>query len=280
MQKSQIVLFPLLISLVTLSSYGGTYVEFTVKGLANPGSESGITGKMKAWYQDGNTRSQMQMNLLAGSERIPGFSGMGNMVMLLLNEQPDKTYILNEKDKTYFEMPKRPGREEQENQEEDFDITIIGNEKINGYNCTRIRASRKKGGPKAEMEWWISREVPGYLEMKNFRTRQFNTKSMYKALQEKGVEGFPVKIWTTSPGRGRSMAMELELVKAEVMDIPESRFSLAGYTKKESSPFMSGGMDPEKIKNMSPEERMKFFQEMQKMQGIPKGDGEEKTEKE
>jgi hypothetical protein len=42
---------------------------------------------------------------------------------------------------------------------------------------------------------------------------------------------------------------------------------------------MPGGMDPEKIKNMSPEERMKFFQEMQKMQGIPKGDGEEKPDK-
>ena len=280
MKKSKKTLFLILISLINLSSFAGTYVEFTVKGPANPGAESGIAGKMKAWYQDGNTRSQMQMDLPAGSERIPGFSGMGNLVMLLLNEQPDKTFMLNEKEKTYFEMPKRRGREEQENQEEDFDITIIGKEKINGYNCTHIRARSKSGGPKAEMEWWISQEVPGYQEMKNFRTRQFNTKSMYKALKEKGVEGFPVKILTTNPGRGRNMAMELELVKAEVMDIPESRFSLAGYTKKEGSPFMPGGMDPEKIKNMSPEERMKFFQEMQKMRGMmPKGEGEEKRDK-
>lgn len=75
--------------------------------------------------------------------------------------------------------------------------------------------------------------------------------------------------------------MEMNLVKAEKMDIPESRFSLDGFTKRDGSPFMPpGGMDPEKLKNMSPEERMKFFQEMQeKMRGMqPASGGKKETE--
>lgn len=254
----------------------GTFVEFLVKNQANPATGSRMTGTMKAWYQDGNTRSQLQMEMPAGSGRMPG---MGNMVMLLLKDQPDKTFMLDEKNKTYFEMPKRRGREDPESQEEDFDITVLGNEKIGGYNSVHIRAVRKTGGPKAEMEWWISREVPGYQEMQDFRVRQFNTKFMYKALKAKGIEGFPVKILTTGQGRDAERSMEMELVKAEIMDIPESRFSLDGYTRKEGSPFMPGGMDPEKLKNMSPEERANFFREMQQMRGMPKGEGAEKEQK-
>jgi hypothetical protein len=217
------------------------------------------------------------MEMPGGGGRMPGMPDMGNMIMLLLKDQPDKTYMLDEKNKTYFEAPKRQGREGRENQEEDYEVVVLGEEKVNGYKCTHIKASRKSGGPKSELEWWVSKEVAGYQEMKNFRTRQFDTQSMYKSMLAKGVEGFPVKmVMAGRNGQERGgMVMEMELVKAEQMDIPESRFSLDGYTRKEGSPFMPGGMDPEKMKNMSPEERMKFFQEMQqKMQGMQKEAGE------
>ncbi len=86
-------------------------------------------------------------------------------------------------------------------------------------------------------------------------------------MQAKGIEGFPVKMLMNRRGRAQEGFMEMNLVKAEKIDIPESRFSLDGYTRREGSPFMPGGMDPEKMKNMSPEERMKFIQEMQKQMG-------------
>ena len=226
-------------------------------------------GTMKVWYQDGNTRSQMQMDMPSGGGPS-GMPGMGNMVTLHLQSQPDKTFMLDEKNKSYFEMQKRKGREEEQNAEEDYDIKVLGQEKVNGYNCTHIKASRKSGRPDAEMDWWISKEVAGYQEMKDINTRQFNTKSMYKSLAAKGVEGFPVKMITG----GRRGEMEMELVKIEKLDMPESRFSLDGFSKKEGNPFMPGGMDPEKLKNMSQEERMKFFQEMQKNMGAPQKGGE------
>jgi hypothetical protein len=256
-----------LIIILTLFSatfmQAGTYVEFKMTGAAGSKNDPGIQGTMKAWYQDGNTRSQMQMEMPGGMGRMPGMPDMGNMIMLLLRDQPDKTFMLDEKNKTYSEIFKNQGKKDQE---EDYEITIMGQEKVNGYSTTHIKAL-SKGPSKAEMEWWVSKEVAGYEEMKNFRSRQFNTSDMYKSMKSKGVDGFPVKMLMGGRGRNREMVMEMNLVKAEKMDMPESRFSLDGYTKREDSPFMPGGMDPEKLKNMSPEERMKFIQEMQKQMG-------------
>lgn len=211
---------------------------------------------MKAWFQDGNTRSRIQMNLPSGMDKFPGMPGLGNMVMLQLKDQPGKTFMMDESNKTYFETSERM---EKDAPEEDFDITVIGQEKVNGYHATHLKAVSKT--TKSVMDWWVSKEVTGYQEMKNFRTRQFNTTSLYRLMEEKSVEGFPVKMIMS---RGKERSMEINLVKAEKMDIPDSQFSLNGYAKKESSPFMPGGMDSEKLKNMSPEDRIKFFQELQK----------------
>jgi len=233
----------------------GIYTEFRIKTV------EGLTGTMKAWYQDGNTRSQVVM---ATPDGMSGAMGkMGNMVMLHLKEQSDKNFILDEASKTYSEGFQNKRRNE-DGAEEEYEITILGKEMVNGYNCTHVKASRKSGG-RGEMEWWVSKEVSGYKEMAGMKTRQFNTSPIFKAMSEKGLEGFPVKMLIG----GRDGKMEMEMVKAEKMDIPESRFSLDGYTKKEGMPFGQGGFDKEKIKNMSPEERMKFFQEMQKQSGVP-----------
>ena len=235
----------------------GIFTEFRLK------TAEGLTGTMKAWYQDGNTRSQVVMSTPDG---IPGGIGkMGNMVMLHLKEQADKNFIIDEASKTYYEGFQNKRRSE-DGAEEEYEITILGKEMVNGYNCTHVKASRKSSG-RGEMEWWVSKEVSGYKEMVGMKTRQFNTNAIFKAMSEKGLEGFLVKMLIG----GRDGKMEMELVKAEKMDIPESKFSLDGYTKKEGMPFGPGGFDRDKIKNMSPEERMKFFQEMQKQMGAPEG---------
>jgi len=233
----------------------GIYTEFRIKTV------EGLTGTMKAWYQDGNTRSQVVMATPDGMSG--GMGRMGNMVMLHLKEQSDKNFILDEASKTYYEGFQNKSKNEAE---EEYEISILGKELVNGFNCTHVKASRKSGG-RGEMEWWVSKDVVGYKEMAGMKTRQFNSSPIFKAMADKGLEGFPVKMLIG----GRDGKMEMEMVKAEKMDIPESRFSLDGYTKKEGMPFGQGSFDREKIKNMSPEERMKFFQEMQKQMGVPEG---------
>ena len=141
--------------------HAGIYVEFKMTGAAGSKGDPGIQGTMKAWYQDGNTRSQSQMEMPGGMGRMPGMPDMGNMIMLLLRDQPDKTFMLDEKNKTYSEILKNQGKKDLE---EEYEITVIGQEKVNGYNTTHIKAV-SKGSSKAEMEWWVSKEVAGHEEM-------------------------------------------------------------------------------------------------------------------
>jgi len=231
-------------------SFGGYYIEFKVT------SSQGVNGKMKAWYQDGNTRSQMIMDANPGR---PGMPGMVNMSTLHLQSQPDKSFMLNDEAKTYTEIAKT---DRKENEEDDkFEITVIGSETVNGYACTHVTLKGKsaKGGL---IHWWVSKDVKGYTELKKMKTRHLNSNSTYKALEEKGVEGFPVRI-----KMGGRMEMQMDLVKAEQMDIPPSKFSLDGLTKQEGMPMLPGGLDVQKLQNMSPAERQKFMEQMQKQYG-------------
>ncbi len=254
MKKISIILFLIVLSRI---AFAGFYIEFRIK------TEEGAIGIMKIWQQDGNSRTQMLMDNPASGQLV-GMPNLANLISLRLLGEPEKTFILNEKDKSYFEAPQRQGRGEQESQKDDYMISVIGTEKINGFSCTHFKASRKSGGPRGEMEWWVSKEVAGYQDLGDLETRQFSTRSMYKEMAKNGIEGFPVKMLMGS----RNGKMEMELVKAEKVDIPESRFSLAGYSKKDGMPFLPGGMDMEKVRNMSPEDRVKFFQEMQKSRDV------------
>ena len=250
MKKFSILLLLILLNRI---AFAGFYIEFRIK------TKAGSIGTLKIWQQDGNSRSQMQMESHA-ADQPSGMPDMANLISLRLKEQPEKTFMLNEKEKSYFEAPQWQGRGEQGNQGDDYGISVIGTEKVNGFNCTHFKASRKSGRSRGEMEWWVSKEVLGYQDLGDLQTRQFSTRSMYKEMAKEGIEGFPVKMLLS----GRNGDMEMELVKAEKMDIPESRFSLEGYSKKEGAPFLPGGMDMEKVRNMSPEDRVKFFKEMQK----------------
>jgi hypothetical protein len=73
-------------------------------------------------------------------------------------------------------------------------------------------------------------------------------------MEKEGIEGFPVKMLLS----GRNGVNEMELVKVVKVDIPESRFSLEGYSKKEGMLFLPGGMDMEKVRNRRAEVRVEF----------------------
>ena len=255
------IVFFLFASVAALSAQAGHYIEFKMKSEA-------VSGLLKSWNQDGNNRSQMMMDLpIDGSLLPPGIPNPRNMVLLSLKSQPGKIFLLNEMAKTYSEGPASRNFDNK-GEDEKYEITIVGKETVNGYNCTHLKSIRKDAGQTVAMEWWVSQDVKGYKELFDVRTRQFSTEGLYKSMKEKNVEGFPVKIRVLS---GNKNQMEMELVKVEQLDIPESMFSLEGLTKAELNPLMQGGMDMEKLKNMSPEDRQKFFQEMKKLRGNPAG---------
>jgi hypothetical protein len=85
---------------------------------------------------------------------------------------------------------------------------------------------------------------------------------LYQTLSSKGFDGFPVKMKM----KISENEIVMDLIKSESLQIPDSKFSLDGFQKKEL-PFGPNGMDLEKIKSMSPEERQKLMEEMMKQYG-------------
>jgi len=235
----------LFFSLYSQSAFCGYYVEFKFTG------NQTFSGAMKAWYQDGNSRSEMKM----GSE-IPG--GIGNVTMISLQNEPNKTYMLNENSKTYTEIKGSKGNEKDKKKAEDYEVVVIGKETMNGFASTHL--TLKKKGEDHLMHFWLSKDVKGFAEMKKMKGKFMAEEDMYKAMIAKGIDGFPVKMKM----KIEQGDIQMDLIKSEQMVIPSSKFSLEGYKKTEGNPMMPGGMDIEKLKNMSPEERQKMVEEMMK----------------
>jgi hypothetical protein len=228
----------------------GNYMEYKIS------SAQGMGGTMKIFFQDGNSRSEMDMQLA----QMPG-GGVSNS-SLYLKSNPGKVYMLNEKNKTYTEMEINKA-ENNTSATEEYEVTVIGKEKVNNYNATHVKIKRK--GATTEMEMWTSTDVANYEKYQSTRSK-YTSAGLYKALKEKGADGAIVRMVMGEHGHN----MQMDLVKAESKAIEAAKFSLTGYTKSEAS---TSGANPnnqemmEKLKNMSPEERKKFVEELRKKQG-------------
>lgn len=210
------------------------------------------TGVIRTWYQNGNTRSEVE---------IPGVpAGLGNMVALSLKAHPNKIFVLNESNATYMEMADLDDRQEK-NSDESLEISVLGKENVNGFNSTHITLKRK--GKKILEHYWLSQEIKGYKELQKIRGKYLAEDEVLRAFATKGLEGFPVKMRIPS----EDGEMTMDLTRSEEMNVPDSKFSLDGYTKAAIAPFGPGSMDVEKLKNLSPEERQKLVEEMMKQYG-------------
>jgi hypothetical protein len=245
--KPNIFLIFSLLSLVCFKAFGGYYVEFKLK------AGGAVNGNFKIWYQNENTRSEIKMSQME-------MLGMGNISSLTLQSAPGKIFLLNDSKKTYTESSSKNDNEQPGN-EKDYEISVLETSKVNGYLAKHITLKEKENGQ--VIHFWLSEEVKGFGEMKKAKAKYLADEKMYKALKSKGVDGFPVKMKMAHQG----MEVEMDLEKAEEMDVPNEKFSLQGYTKEEGMPGMPPGLDFEKIKDMSPAERQKFLEEMMKKYG-------------
>ncbi len=191
----------------------GSYIEFKITG-------SQISGAVKTYSCDGNNRTEVKMT-------IPGSTAPMVSVSLLLKSNPDTTYVLNVKDKMYSES--KTGKDDQNHKYGNYEITIVGKEKIGNYNCTHIKLHRD--GDKTEREMWLSKDIAGwktYTATKNSFFERLNIETDQKT---KGAEGYPVRI---SIHEATGDLMQIDFVKAEKKDLSEYLFSLKGYKKPKS----------------------------------------------
>jgi hypothetical protein len=235
-----------------MSAQNGAYIEFKMS------STKGATGTVKAKHSEFGSLSEMTMVI----PQMPG-GGM-NTKALIQKSNPDVTYIINDKDKTYSERKKSDASKEDN---KTYEVKKIGEETVNGYKC--VHAIITEG--KETHEVWNTKDIADYdkyAEAMKTNERMSNSKRE-KALKDAGCEGFPVK--TFHKGNEREGDFTMELVKLEKKTFSKSDFELpAGYTKSDAaqSPGQPAGMKTQQeIMNMTPEERAKYIEEMKKQYG-------------
>ena len=250
MKKSTLSI--LFISWLSISALGqAAYVEFK---LVAPGD--GISGTTKIYCLDSSTRTEINMS----SPQIP--AGI-SQATLILKDNHQRAYVLDEKNKTYtgIDLSNTSAMEKDPSQ---YEVSVIGKEKVNGYACTHVKIKRKDstlGG----QELWVSAEIPNYKQFMNVKSK-YTTEGIFKALRAKGVLGFIVRIIVGE----KDKTMQIDLVKAELRNIDASLFSLAGYQEQMPPVAPEGAPNVQeiakKVQNMSPEERQRFIEELKKKQ--------------
>lgn len=242
--------------LITVIQAQGVYIEMKI---STTGEKEIVSGLMKAYSQDGNSRTEMNMNVSGAP------AGMGNMTMLTLKSNPNTVYMINEKDKTYSEFSSTSELEDMKDYpQSEYEVTLLGIDKVNNYTCKHVRVKRK--GSNREMEMWTTTEIDGYADFAMVKTKYTGKANMYKAMEAKGAVGFPVRIKSIDHGH----EVRIDLVKAEKRNNPAVLFSLSGYTKQEGAGIPGGPEMQEMMKqlqNLTPAEREAWIKRMQEQHG-------------
>ena len=247
MKKIVASLFILLMGARAFSQ--GYYMEMKMSTADNANM-----GVVKVYAQDGNSRSEINLT-------TPG--GPMDMLTLILKSTPNTLYVINAKGKTYSEMDISQNNQYKDLPQEEYEVTVLGKEKVNGYNTTHVKVAHK--GSAVTEELWTSKEVADYSALISAKTKFTGRDNLNKALAAKGADGFPVRIKTSEHG----VDVQVDLVKAEKRNNVASLFSLDGYSKS-SAPNMSGLSQQEmiqKVQNMTPEERQQFIEQMKAQYG-------------
>lgn len=251
--KKQLTLSLMFLVIFTGAFSQGYYMEFKI---SSSGKEASMSGVMKTYAQNENSRGEITMTV----PNLPG-GGEISMVSLVLKDKPGMVFLLDEENKSYTEIETGKDEDWKDAPESDYEVTVIGKEKVNGYNATHVKILRK--GSKTPQEYWTSKDVVDYADMMKMKSKYTGKDNMMKALEAKGANGFPVRIKTTEQGN----AIQIDLVKAEKKNSPSSFFSLDGYNKSTTGTIIPAGIDIQQmmkdVQNMTPEEREKWMEQMQ-----------------
>lgn len=237
--KRILMLAAVLIAALQINAQG-YYVEMKVT------MNDARVADMKIYAQDGNSRSEINSNV-AGMQI--------NMVMLTLKSEADKVYMLDEKAKTYSEISIATAKDYKDAPVSDYEVTVIGKEKLNGYNTTHVRIQKK--GETHAIEMWTTKDIADYETLSKIKGKYTGKDNLIAALKAKGAEGFPVRVKAVEMGR----EVQVDLVKAEKKTSASNMFSLSGYTKTEGINNMGVDMKEmmKKLQDMTPEERERML---------------------
>jgi hypothetical protein len=177
----------------------------------------------------GEARSEMNIAALMGvkgSAALLTLQRVNQPHYSLTLDAADKTYSLNVIDTSLINSGV-----------EKYQVTKVGNETLQGYNCTHARLVSTVGSgafkSSTAMDIWMSTEVPGYAFLQKAMTTQNITPKMMRDLHNAGCDGYFVKMTS----QGKDYSMNMILIKAQQKNFPASMFVIPpGY--KESNENM------------------------------------------
>jgi hypothetical protein len=119
---------------------------------------------------------------------------------------------------------------------ETYEVTKMGNETVNGYNCThaKLKSTTGEGMFKSSstMDIWTSEDVPGYALMRKIMLDQNVKPQMMQALEQNNCGGYIVKMMSSA----KEAMVEMELIKALNKSFPASLFEIPeGYSESQEN---------------------------------------------
>jgi len=183
----------------------------------------------KYFTSDGEGRAEMNL------PGMMGVKGANALIILAHVSQPRYSLILDASEKTYSlnvidtSLINSGG-------DNDYKVTKIGTEAIQGYNCVHAKIISTVGSgmfkSTTTMDVWTSKDVPGYAILKKTMTVQNVTPKMMQALEQAGCGGFFVKM----SSQGKDFSMNMILIKTHQENFPASMFCIpAGYTESKQN---------------------------------------------
>ncbi len=190
------------------------------------------------------------------SSSIKATAGAPQVVVVSPAQTPNLIYLINSTTKSYTVIDTDKMAQESPKSAEDYNnakIENLGNELLNGYNCTHVRVTKGE----SVMEMWVSKEILDYFTYARMQgTREKSLPLFAKRMKDAGLDGFPVKIWH------KQANIVTELTKVEKRGLDASLFKVPeGYTRNEL-PSMHSASSPEQRKAL--EQMVKQMQEEMK----------------
>jgi hypothetical protein len=211
------------------------YAEYQMTGI----SSTPIISKM--YGKNGNMRTETNMNV--GGRQM-------STTTLMLKSNPNVAYVFNSLTKTYTEAKINPKATVKE-----VSIKVLGTEKVGNYNCTHVKMTSDG----KSWDAWFTKELPSF-SFPISGNNELGSQKVMNELKSKGITGMMVKVVFLTPG-AKTKGITMQLVKYETKPLNADLFTLpAGYKKS------SVTIDPEKMKNMTLEQKKELMMKMMKEQ--------------
>jgi hypothetical protein len=253
------------------ADFEGT-ADMRIVATGDRGQKAEGTGKLyvtaKAW------RMESEMTIPEGSADKKALGGAEGFRTVAIGKaaEPRKTWMVNDRTKTYAVVESDPERGRDRDAKE-YAVTRAGKDTVAGLACEKVNVQKK--GKDEVFEGCFTRELLSGAWLRALEGAE--REGWVAAAHRAGVAGFPARV--VSRGKEGTEKLRMEIVKVERKSLPASLFEVpAGYRETSAmgtmaqTPEQQKQMDDaqkqmeEAMKNMPPEQR-KMMEEMMKKQG-------------